>query len=299
MERMSKREKDFSRINSKPKSESSNFDPVQMYLSDIGYCHILSYDEEQDLCKKIEQGDRKAYQSMVVANLRLVVKISRRYCNRGLSFLDIIEEGNLGLMIALDKFDYKRGFRFSTYSTWWIRQSIERAIMNQSRTIRLPVHIIKELNIYLRAGHKLAAEQESSTFSSEELAEKLDKPVDEVRKIMDLRHDTTSLDVTVFDDSSAVLSDMIAGNGRNPLSIISQNDIEGQIDKWLDKLDELERHVIIRRYGLQGHDEMTLEKTSEVLGLTRERVRQIQIRAVKRLKQMISMANMDQDSLDD
>ncbi|HJN37843.1 MAG TPA: sigma-70 family RNA polymerase sigma factor [Gammaproteobacteria bacterium] len=296
---MSKKEKELKYTGSTVRGSSSKFDPTQMYLSEIGYNQILSFGEEQALCKKIAEGDRKAYQSMIEANLRLVVKIARRYCNRGLCFLDIIEEGNLGLMIALDKFDSSRGFRFSTYATWWVRQSIERAIMNQSRTIRLPVHIIKELNIYLRAGYKLASDQETTSISAEELAEKLDKPLDEVRKIMGLRHDTTSLDETVFDDSGVVVSDTVSGKEQNPLSIISQEDMGGQIDKWLSKLDELEQHVVVRRYGLQGHDELTLEKTSEELGVTRERVRQIQIRAVKHLRRMVALSDVDKDAMDD
>ena len=293
---MSKRKKGTSKYES---SASTSFDPAHIYLREIGFEATLTHGQEIELCEKIQQGDRKAYQKMIVSNLRLVVKIARRYTQRGLAFLDLVEEGNLGLMIALDKYDHERGFRFSTYATWWVKQSIERAIMNQSRTIRLPVHVIKELNIYLRAGQKIASSQESINISAEELANQLDKPVEEIRKVLDLRNDTASLDSNVYSDSNLVLGDTVEDVLTNPFKEVAKLDMNNKLFSFLEQLGELEYSVIVRRYGLEDFEEMTLEKTADDLGLTREKVRQIQIKAVKTIRRMLNMSDLlDIDSMD-
>lgn len=262
-------------------------DPTYIYLRELGYKPLLTPKEELRIAREVKKGSSAARVKMIESNLRLVVKIARHYCHRGLAFLDLIEEGNLGLMTAVEKFDPERGFRFSTYATWWIRQTIERAIMNQSRTVRLPIHVIKELNIYLRAGKKLAMELDHKP-THEEIAELIDKPVDEIREILALAPDTMSIDTPVMADSQKTLVDIIADeNNVDPSDLVQQEDLEIHIKKWLDALNEREREVIVRRFGLLGHEHSTLEEVGEAVGLTRERVRQLQIEGLKKLRHIL------------
>ncbi|MCB5162033.1 RNA polymerase sigma factor RpoS [Marinomonas algarum] len=272
-------------------------DVTQLYLSEIGFTPLLTMEEEVFFSRLALKGDESARKRMIESNLRLVVKISRRYLNRGLSLLDLIEEGNLGLMRAVEKFDPERGFRFSTYATWWIRQTIERAIMNQTRTIRLPIHVVKELNIYLRAARELTQQLDHEP-SAEEIADKLDCPVEDVQKILGLNEKVSSLDATFggeHNDKSftEVLADTLH---QGPEADRQEGDVQQSIDLWLNELDEKQREVITRRFGLRGHEASTLEYVGEEIGLTRERVRQIQMEALRKLRLIIDKKGL---SLDD
>ncbi|MGB6977435.1 MAG: RNA polymerase sigma factor RpoS [Gammaproteobacteria bacterium] len=263
-------------------------DPTQIYLNEIGFASLLTAKEEIRLAKLIQQGDEAARKKMIESNLRLVVKIARRYVNRGLAFLDLIEEGNLGLMHAVEKFDPKRGFRFSTYATWWIRQTIERAIMNQSRTIRLPIHIVKELNIYLRAARQLSQKLDHEA-TCEEIAIAVDKPIEEIRHILDLNKDATSIDVPVMQDTEKSLVDIVPDeNNLDPADLLVDSDLQAHVEEWLNQLPDKQQEVIMRRFGLHGYKSATLEEVGEAIGLTRERVRQIQLEALQKLRKIVS-----------
>jgi RNA polymerase nonessential primary-like sigma factor len=262
-------------------------DATRLYLNEIGEAKLLTAEEEVEISRAARDGDEAARQRMIVCNLRLVVKIARRYLNRGLPLIDLIEEGNLGLIRAVEKFDPERGFRFSTYATWWIRQTIERGIMNQTRTIRLPVHIVKEMNSILRASRQLA-QQVDHDPTPREIAELLDKPLDDVRRMLGLSEHTGSVDVPYGKDADRPLVDTIADLGAtDPSETLLQEDIRGHVDEWLDMLSEKQRMVVERRFGLHNHDVQTLEQVASELGVTRERVRQIQIDALRRLRKML------------
>lgn len=269
-------------------------DVTRMYLNEIGFSPLLTAEEEVMFSRKAQKGDEAARKRMIESNLRLVVKIARRYYNRGLPFLDVVAEGNFGLMHAVEKFDPERGFRFSTYATWWIRQSIERAIMNQSRMIRLPVHIIKEMNIYLRAARKLSSELEHAP-SYEEIAALTDRPLDSVKELLSLQDDAVSYDVPVAKDSETSLVDVIADTraGNDPLESLHQDTLRSSLDEVLGTLTETQREILLRRFGLHGHDRETLEIVGLAVGLTRERVRQIQLEALKKLHILMKDRGID------
>ena len=272
-------------------------DVTQIYLNDIGHNALLSAEEEKALCRRVVQGDFAARQRMIEHNLRLVVNIAKHYINRGLALLDLIEEGNIGLMHALDKFDPERGFRFSTYATWWIRQSIERAIMNQSRTIRLPVHVIKELNVCLRAQRHLEM-QAGREPSLEEVAHLVDKPVDEVRRILNLNERMASLDAPLDIDPMLTIGESIPDEQQEEPDTLLQNaEIERYVRDWLKQLNEKQRTVIERRYGLNGHEICTLEELAASMSLTRERVRQIQIEGLETLRRLLRRQGVSKDML--
>ena len=225
------------------------------------------------------------------------MKISRRYVNRGLALLDLIEEGNLGLIRAVEKFDPERGFRFSTYATWWIRQTIERAIMNQTRTIRLPIHVVKELNIYLRAARELSQKLDHEP-SPEEIAHLLEKPVEDVERMLSLNERVTSIDTPVGQSSDRTIVDTIADtHASDPASILQDNNLTMSLDSWLDELTEKQREVLSRRFGLRGHEVSTLEEVGREIGLTRERVRQIQVEALKRLRDIMEKQGLNSEAL--
>lgn len=275
----------------------SRSDPTGKYLSEIGFSELLSREMEHELAIKYAAGDKEAYKKLVEANLRLVVKISRKYTNRGLAFLDVIEEGNFGLMHAIEKYDVSRGLRLSTYATWWVRQSIERAIMNQSRTVRLPVHIIKEMNTYLRAGYSLASQLDHEA-TADEIAKQIDKPIEDINRVLKFKSGAASLDKSINEEGDVALKDTISyDENDDPYDVIADDNIKQILDKWLVALDELEHVVIVRRFGLQGHDVHTLEDTAMYLGLTREKIRQVQIRAIKKLRKSMNFFGISSDDI--
>lgn len=272
-------------------------DATQLYLSEIGFSPLLTAEEERFYSRLALQGDADSRKKMIESNLRLVVKISRRYLNRGLPLLDLIDEGNIGLMKAVEKFDPERGFRFSTYATWWIRQTVERAIMNQSRTIRLPIHVVKELNHYLRAARELTQKLDHEA-SPEEIAEMLDVPLDEVRKILVLNDKVSSVDTPIgYDESKSLLDTLADQNSVNPAELLTDEDLRAHIETMLDQLSENQREVIARRYGLRGYERATLEEVGQEIHLTRERVRQIQVDALRALRNLLEGVGLSQEDL--
>jgi len=272
-------------------------DATRLYLSEIGYSQLLTAEEEVYFSRRAQKGDAKARQRMIESNLRLVVKIARRYMNRGLALLDLIEEGNLGLIRAVEKFDPERGFRFSTYATWWIRQTIERAIMNQTRTIRLPIHVVKEINVYLRAARSLAQILDHEP-TSEEIAELLDRPIGEVKRMLGLNERITSVDTPFGKDADKPLLDTIPDRQTEDPSVSLQNEgLNSNLDAWLNKLNDKQREVVERRFGLHGYENSTLEQVANELGVTRERVRQIQMDALKRLRVILEKDGFSVDTI--
>ncbi|MGI9294850.1 MAG: RNA polymerase sigma factor RpoS, partial [Pseudomonadales bacterium] len=243
-------------------------DATQLYLSEIGFSPLLSPEEEVHFARMAQRGEEAGRKRMIESNLRLVVKIARRYLNRGLSLLDLIEEGNLGLIRAVEKFDPERGFRFSTYATWWIRQTVERAIMNQTRTIRLPIHVVKELNVYLRAARELTQKLDHEP-SAEEIADLLDKPLADVKKMLSLNERVTSIDSPIGPDSEKTLVETIPDQHvSDPAFLLQDSDMRSSINSWLLELSEKQREVISRRFGLLGHESSTLEQVGLEIGLT-------------------------------
>jgi RNA polymerase nonessential primary-like sigma factor len=276
---------------------TKNLDATQLYLGEIGFSPLLSAEEEVYFARKALKGDEASRKRMIVSNLRLVVKIARRYNNRGLALLDLIEEGNLGLIRAVEKFDPERGFRFSTYATWWIRQTIERAIMNQTRTIRLPIHVVKELNVYLRTSRQLAQRLDHEP-TAEEIAAELFIPVEDVTKLLRLNEKITSVDTPIGGDGDKALLDIIADETEfNPEENLQDSDIKNSIVRWLSDLNPKQREVLARRFGLLGYEPSTLEDVGAEIGLTRERVRQIQVEALRRLRDMLGHQGLNLEAL--
>ena len=281
----------------KGKSIAKVMDATQIYLSEIGFSPLLTAEEEVYYSRLSLKGDVAARKKMIESNLRLVVKISRRYLNRGLPLLDLIEEGNLGLMKAVEKFDPERGFRFSTYATWWIRQTIERAIMNQTRTIRLPIHVVKELNVYLRAARQLTQKLDHEP-SAEEIADMVDKPLEDVEKLLGLNEKITSVDTPVgYDDNKSLLDTLADENSVNPAELLTDENLRAHIESLLDELSENQQQVVARRFGLRGFEKATLEEVGKEIGLTRERVRQIQVEALKTLRSLLEGVGLSQEDL--
>lgn len=275
---------------------NKTLDATQIYLNEIGFSP-LSAEEEVYFARKALKGDEAARKRMIESNLRLVVKISRRYVNRGLALLDLIEEGNLGLIRAVEKFDPERGFRFSTYATWWIRQTIERAIMNQTRTIRLPIHVVKELNIYLRAARELSQKLDHEP-TPEEIARLLEKPVADVEHMLSLNERVTSIDAPIGASSDRTIVDTIADTHvSDPATLLQDSNLTASLDNWLEELTEKQREVLARRFGLRGYEVSTLEEVGHEIGLTRERVRQIQVEALKRLRDIMEKQGLDSEAL--
>ena len=259
-------------------------DVTRIYLSEIGRAKLLTADEEKSLSRAALGGCMVSRQRMIESNLRLVVKVARAYINRGLPLLDLIEEGNLGLIRAVEKFDPEKGFRFSTYATWWIRQSVERSIMNQCRTVRLPIHVIRELTSYLRATREL--EQEIGRHPAiDEVAAKLDKPSAVVYSLFQFNEPTSSADGS-SNHNSSVLDSIADDHSHNPENEYAEHAAGELLGQWLALLPLQQRIVVEHRFGLHGQGRRTLEEVGELLGVTRERVRQVQLAALTRLREI-------------
>jgi len=272
-------------------------DAIQLYLKEIEFSPLLTPEEEVKYGLLARQGDEVGRHKMIVCNLRLVVKISRRYMNRGLALPDLIEEGNLGLIHAVEKFDPERGFRFSTYATWWIRQNIERALMNQSRTIRLPIHINKEINQYYRKARELTQLYgEEPTLAEVALA--LDKPLEKLQKLLNYGERVSSLDITIGKEGNSPLVNFVSEESElEPDEAINDEAVHDSVESWLHQLEAKQQEVIVRRFGLHGHDNSTLAQVGEELGLTRERVRQIQMEALRRLRRILENQGFSEEIL--
>ncbi|MGL0930498.1 RNA polymerase sigma factor RpoS [Vibrio vulnificus] len=280
-------------------ASNKSLDATQLYLGEIGFSPLLTAEEEVLYARRALRGDEAARKRMIESNLRLVVKISRRYSNRGLALLDLIEEGNLGLIRAVEKFDPERGFRFSTYATWWIRQTIERALMNQTRTIRLPIHVVKELNIYLRTARELSQKLDHEP-TAEEIAAQLEIPVDDVSKMLRLNERISSVDTPIGGDGEKALLDIIPdANNSDPEVSTQDEDMRVSLIHWLEELNSKQKEVLARRFGLLGYEPSTLEEVGQEIGLTRERVRQIQVEGLRRLREVLIKQGLNMENLFD
>jgi len=272
-------------------------DATRMYLREIEASKLLTPEEERELARAAQKGDTAARQRMIESNLRLVVKVARRYTHRGLTLIDVIEEGNLGLIHAVEKFDPELGYRFSTYATWWIRQTIERALMNQTRTIRLPIHVVKEINVFLRAMRQLEQKLDREP-SPQEVADLLDRPIDEVKRMLGLNERVSSVDVPISQDSERPLLDLIADEATpDPSTVFDDEHVQRHLPEWLDELEPRQAEVVRQRFGLNGADRATLEEVGRALGVTRERVRQIELEALKRLRQTLESRGFTVETL--
>ncbi len=275
---------------------ATSHDPVQLYLKDIGAAPLLTADEEKDLSRRALAGDEACRQRMIESNLRLVVRIARRYINRGLPLLDLIEEGNLGLIHAVEKFDPERGFRFSTYATWWIRQTIERGIMNQTDTVRLPIHVSKDINACRRKSRSLRATLDREP-TVDELAEALEKTVDDVRRLLALQNRSMLASLKTDDDAASIVEALPAKSDLEPQRLAQAEAVHDVVEDWLSHLPEKQLQVVEKRFGLHGQRRQTLEQIGSELGVTRERVRQIQVAALKSLEKGMLDEGLTPDTL--
>ncbi len=263
--------------------EKSVSDPVRMYLKEIGRIPLLTREQEIELARNVVKGDLKAKAKLTSSNLRLVVSIAKKYIGRGMTFLDLIQEGNKGLIRAVEKYDWTKGFKFSTYATWWIRQAITRAIADQARTIRIPVHMVETINKMIRIQRRLMQDLGQEP-APEEIAEEMELPVEKIREIMKISQKTTSLETPIGDDDDSYLGDFIPDESQpSPYDATSKRLLKENIDEVLEALSDREAKVLKMRFGL-GYKPMTLEEVGKKFGVTRERIRQIEAKALRKLK---------------
>ncbi len=278
-------------------SAQRGLDAIKYYLKEIRKTPLLTFEQEQELAKRIEKGDQEARAKMIEANLRLVVAIGKKYINRGLQFSDIIEEGNLGLIRAVEKFQYERGFKFSTYASWWIKQSIERAIVNQTRTIRLPVHIAEIVNSYLRAVRQLTQKLGREPLI-DEIAKKMKVTIEKVRSISQVVRETYSLDMLIGDQEEDTLKDILQDtNAVSPATFSDEIRRKEHIEEWLQQLSVSERRVVEMRFGLVDGEPRTLDNIGKEFGITRERVRQIETQALNKLRAITKRKHIDLEGM--
>ena len=266
-------------------AESMDVDePIKMYLREIGQIPLLSYEEEIDYAQRVLNGDEEAKQKLIESNLRLVVSIAKKHTNRGLKMLDLIQEGNMGLMKAVEKFEYEKGFKFSTYATWWIRQAITRAIADQGRTIRIPVHMIETIN-KIKKESRIILQETGKEPTAEELAKKLEIPVDKVKNILEMNQDPISLETPVGSEEDSELGDFVEDDKfLNPYDATTRVLLKEQLDEILKTLNEREEMVLRYRYGLDDGSQKTLEEVGKIFNVTRERIRQIEVKALRKLR---------------
>lgn len=270
----------------KPTTTKVTADATDLYLKEIGRSPLLTAEEEVALSRRAQRGDEGAKKRFIESNLRLVVKIAKRYVSCGMPILDLIEEGNLGLIKAIKRFDPERGFRFSTYGAWWIQQHIERAIMNQGRTVRLPIHIAKQLNRCLRAERALS-KTISHAPTPMDIANFLQKPAKEVENALSWNERIVSIDAPISPDTDKSFADILSAEDADPMECLLKENFKTQVLHWLSQLTERQRSVIVYRFGLSGMEPCTLEETGAAIGLTRERVRQLQTEAIETLQGFI------------
>ena len=281
-------------------SKADSSDLLSNYFSSIRRYPLLSSEQENSIGRKAKEGDKRSIDMMITSNLRLVVKIAKNYRARGIPLLDLIEEGNLGLIHAVQKFEPDRGFRFSTYATWWIRQSIEQAIMCQSRMVRLPVHVIKDINIVLKAKRALQEADISKPVSIQQIADKTGKNIDEVSSLLAMLDGTTPLDMSVkgSDDKEVSLLDIVPDTkAESPFDHVDKREIVEIVRNWFNSLPEKQQMVVLYRFGLNDEDVLTLEEVGAKIGLTRERVRQIQSEVLKSLRKTFEAYGIDKNSI--
>ena len=266
-------------------AESMDVDePIKMYLREIGQIPLLSYEEEIDYAQRVLNGEEEAKQKLIESNLRLVVSIAKKHTNRGLKMLDLIQEGNMGLMKAVEKFEYEKGFKFSTYATWWIRQAITRAIADQGRTIRIPVHMIETIN-KIKKESRIILQETGKEPTAEELAEKLELPVEKVKSILEMNQDPISLETPVGSEEDSELGDFVEDDKfANPYDATTRVLLKEQLDEVLKTLNEREEMVLRYRYGLDDGSQKTLEEVGKIFNVTRERIRQIEVKALRKLR---------------
>ena len=266
-------------------AESMDVDePIKMYLREIGQIPLLSYEEEIDYAQRVLNGEEEAKQKLIESNLRLVVSIAKKNTNRGLKMLDLIQEGNMGLMKAVEKFEYEKGFKFSTYATWWIRQAITRAIADQGRTIRIPVHMIETIN-KIKKESRIILQETGKEPTAEELAEKLELPVEKVKSILEMNQDPISLETPVGSEEDSELGDFVEDDKfANPYDATTRILLKEQLDDVLKTLNEREEMVLRYRYGLDDGSQKTLEEVGKIFNVTRERIRQIEVKALRKLR---------------
>ncbi|EKE01776.1 MAG: RNA polymerase sigma factor [uncultured bacterium] len=289
-------ESEYNEEKSSEEALTPTIDVAKMYLREIGHSPLLTAKEEVDLSRKAQKGDAKARRKMIESNLRLVVNIAKHYFNSGMDFLDLIEEGNLGLMRAVEKFDPELGFRFSTYATRWIRQMIERAIMNQGRTVRLPVHVAQELQSYRKLARELAKTLDRQPTTND-LTKFVNKSADEIQRVMSLDNNTVSIDAPLFgDDNNASFADFMADDSNiDPVQQIQDDAVICLVDQWLSKLGDLPREVIARRFGLCGYEKSTLKEISKAVKVNCEKVRQIQNFGLRKLRNIVSNSGISRE----